>query len=234
MKKMKFLTAGALCALLLLSGCSSMNKTQKGALYGGGGGAALGAGIGAIAGGGKGAAIGAAVGTAVGAGTGALVGHRMDKQKKELEEQFADNDDIQIEDVKDQNDLPALKLTFKDDILFDTGKSNLSSASMTSLSHLAASLQQYPDTDVTVYGHTDNTGSRAVNEKLSKERADVVANYLVGNHVSRSRITTEGLAYDDPVASNDTAAGRAQNRRVEIYLTASHDMISRAEAGNLD
>ncbi len=234
MKKMKLFTAGTLCALLLLSGCSSMNKTQKGALYGGGGGGALGAGIGAIAGGGKGAAIGAAIGTAVGAGTGALVGNRMDKQQKELEQEFADHDEIQVDKVTDQNDLPAIKLTFKEAILFDTGKSNLSAASMNALSKLAESLEQYPDTDVTVYGHTDNTGSRAVNEKLSKERADVVANYLVGHHVSRSRIDTEGLAYDDPIASNDTAAGRAQNRRVEIYLTASQDMISRAEAGTLE
>ena len=91
-----------------------------------------------------------------------------------------------------------------------------------------------PDTDVTIYGHTDNTGTRAVNERISKERADAVANFLVGQGISRSRLTTEGLAFFQPVADNSTAEGRAQNRRVEIYITANADMIKKAESGQLN
>ena len=83
-----------------------------------------------------------------------------------------------------------------------------------------ALLLSNPETDVTIYGHTDNKGTRAVNQRISKERATAVANYLVGQGVQRNRLTIEGLAFDQPVASNETADGRAQNRRVEIYITA--------------
>lgn len=212
------------------SGCASMSNTGKGAAIGAGGGAALGAGIGALAGKGKGAAIGAAVGAAVGSGTGALIGRRMDKQKKELEA----IEGAKVETVQDANNLQAIKVTFDNGILFPTNKSELSPASREALIKFANSLKNSPDTDVTIYGHTDNTGSRAVNERISKERADAVANFLVGQGISRSRITTEGLAYDQPVADNSTAAGRAQNRRVEVYITANANMIQKAEEGKLN
>jgi outer membrane protein OmpA-like peptidoglycan-associated protein len=227
--KTKTLTVAAMASLILLSGCSSMSNTGKGALIGGGGGAAIGAGIGAIAGGGKGAAIGAAIGTAVGAGTGALIGRKMDRQQAELEAQMKD---AQIETVTDQNGLQAIKVTFADGILFQTGKSNLSGTSMNELSKFAQSLADNPDTDVTVYGHTDNTGSRQVNEKLSLDRANSVANYLSAQGITRSRMLTQGLAYDQPVADNSTADGRAKNRRVEIFITANHKMIQEAQQGN--
>lgn len=214
----------------LFTGCASMNNTGKGAMIGAGGGAALGAGIGALAGKGKGAAIGAAVGAAVGSGTGALIGRRMDKQRKELEA----IEGAKVEPIKDVNNLEAIKVTFDNGILFATNKSELSSASRDALTKFATSLKNSPDTDVTIYGHTDNTGTRAVNERISKERADAVANFLVGQGISRSRLTTEGLAFDQPVADNSTAAGRAQNRRVEVYITANADMIKKAEAGELN
>lgn len=214
----------------LFSGCASMNNTGKGAMIGAGGGAALGAGIGALAGKGKGAAIGAAVGAAVGSGTGALIGRRMDKQRKELEA----IEGARVEPIKDVNNLEAIKVTFDNGILFATNKSELSSASRNALTKFATSLKNSPDTDVTIYGHTDNTGTRAVNERISKERADAVANFLVGQGISRSRLTTEGLAFDQPVADNSTAEGRAQNRRVEVYITANADMIKKAEAGELN
>lgn len=213
----------------VFTGCASMSNTGKGAMIGGGSGAALGAGIGALAGKGKGAAIGAAVGAAVGSGTGALIGRRMDKQKKELEA----IEGAKVETVQDVNNLQAIKVTFDNGILFATNKSELSTASRDALTKFANSLKNSPDTDVTIYGHTDNTGTRAVNERVSKERAEAVANFLVGQGISRSRIKTEGLAYDQPVADNSTAAGRAQNRRVEVYITANADMIKKAEAGQL-
>ena len=203
----------------VFTGCASWSNTGKGAAIGAGSGAALGAGIGALAGKGKGAAIGAAVGAAVGSGTGALIGRRMDKQKKELEA----IEGAKVESVQDVNNLQAIKVTFDNGILFATNKSDLS-----------PSLKNSPDTDVTIYGHTDNTGTRAVNERISKERADAVANFLVGQGISRSRLTTEGLAFDQPVADNSTAEGRAQNRRVEIYITANADMIKKAESGQLN
>ena len=201
----------------VFTGCASWSNTGKGAAIGAGSGAALGAGIGALAGKGKGAAIGAAVGAAVGSGTGALIGRRMDKQKKELEA----IEGAKVESVQDVNNLQAIKVTF------DNG-------SREALTKFATSLKNSPDTDVTIYGHTDNTGTRAVNERISKERADAVANFLVGQGISRSRLTTEGLAFDQPVADNSTAEGRAQNRRVEIYITANADMIKKAESGQLN
>ena len=213
-----------------LGGCASMSNTGKGAAIGAGGGAALGAGIGALAGKGKGAAIGAAIGAAVGSGTGALIGRRMDKQKKELEA----IQEAKVETVTDANNLQAIKVTFDNGILFATNKSELSPAARTALTKFAASLKNSPDTDFTIYGHTDNTGSRTVNERISKERAEAVANFLVGEGISRSRIKTEGLAFDQPVADNSTAEGRALNRRVEIYITANKDMIQKAENGSLN
>lgn len=227
---MSFLCGSIILSGNLFSSCSSMSYTGKGAAIGAGGGAALGAGIGALAGKGKGAAIGAAIGAAVGSGTGALIGRRMDKQKKELEA----IENAKVETVTDANNLQALKVTFDNGILFATNQSELTTASRTELNKLATSLRNSPDTDITIYGHTDNTGTRAVNERLSKERADAVANYLVGEGISRSRITTEGLAFDQPVADNSTASGRAQNRRVEVYITANPDMIKKAENGTLN
>ena len=222
--------SGIILSGSMLTGCASMSNTGKGAAIGAGSGAALGAGIGALVGKGKGAAIGAAIGTAVGSGTGALIGRRMDKQKKELEAIQG----AKVESIQDINNLQAIKVTFDNGILFATNKSELSTSSRDALTKFATSLKNSPDTDVTIYGHTDNTGTREVNERISKERADAVANYLVGQGVKRSRITTEGLAYDQPVADNSTAAGRAQNRRVEVFITANADMIRKAESGQLN
>lgn len=227
---MKKILCVMLSGVLLLgsTGCN-MNNTGKGALIGAGGGAAAGAGLGAIFGGGKGAAIGAAIGTAVGAGAGTLIGRKMDKQKQQL----AQIEGAKVETVTDQNNLQAIKVTFEEGILFKTGKSNLSTASQNALNDFAISLLENPQTDVTINGHTDSTGSRAINEKLSKERAQAVANYLIGKGVPSARMTTNGLAYDCPIASNDTPEGRAQNRRVEIYITANAQMVQAAENGTL-
>lgn len=214
----------------VFSGCASMNNTGKGALIGGGGGAAVGAGIGAIIGKGKGAAIGAAIGTAIGSGTGALIGRRMDKQKKELEA----IEGAKVETVQDVNNLQAIKVTFDNGILFATNQTSLNASAQESLTKFAHSLKNTPDTDVTIYGHTDNTGTREVNVRISRERANSVAGFLVGQGVNNARIKTEGMAYDQPVADNSTAEGRAQNRRVEIYITANAEMIEKAEAGKLE
>ena len=232
MKKAKVFTISALAlSLLASSGCGSMNNTGKGALIGGGGGAGLGAGLGALIGGGKGAGIGAAIGAAVGAGAGALIGRKMDKQKQELQEQLANS--AEVSTVTDQNGLQAIKVTFNGGILFPTNGTTLNSSAKTDLTKFATSLINNPQTNVQVYGFTDNTGSLEVNQRVSTGRADAVRTYLINSGVAGSRITAEGLPMQDYVASNDTAEGRAQNRRVEIYITADKDMSNAAENGTL-
>lgn len=221
------------CGAVLVgeTGCSSMTNTGKGALIGGGGGAAAGAGIGALIGGGKGAAIGAAVGAGVGAGAGALIGNKMDKQKKELEKQLAEQ--AKVEQVTDANGLQAIKVTFEGGILFATGSSTISGQAKADLNRFAKSLIENPNTDVSIYGYTDNTGSFEANQRVSTARANAVKDYLMSCGVAASRLKAEGIPMADYVASNDTEAGRAQNRRVEIYITANAEMIRQAEAGTL-
>lgn len=211
--------------------CSSMTNTGKGALIGGGGGAAVGAGLGAIIGGDKGAGIGSAIGAAVGAGAGALIGKRMDKQQAELQRQLAEQ--AKVEETTDQNGLKAIKVTFDGGILFPTNKYTLNQQAQADLSRFAQSLIQNQGTNVQILGFTDSTGSYSFNDKLSNERADAVMTYLVNSGVSPTRLSAKGIPMADYVASNDTPAGRAQNRRVEIYITASKEMIQQAENGTL-
>ena len=226
-----------MCGLMLFSttGCN-MSNTGKGALIGGGGGGALGAGLGALIGknsnnSGKGAAIGAAVGTAVGAGVGALIGNHMDKKKKQLEEELGNN--ATVEETTDQNGLKAVKVTFDGGILFPTGKWTINNSAQSALTQFASSLVSDPNTNVNIYGYTDNTGTMAANQKVSTNRANAVKDYLQGKGVAVSRLTAEGIPMADYVASNDTKEGRAQNRRVEVYISANEEMIQQAENGTL-
>ncbi len=231
MKKMKFLTLG-MCLAVLIS-CGS--ATKNGALIGAGGGAALGAIIGKIAGN---TAVGAAIGTAVGAGTGALIGKHMDKVKAQA--QAVQN--AQVESVTDANGLQAVKVTFDSGILFATGSSTLSSTAKTSLANFANVLKQNTDCDVAVQGYTDNAGwknstaeqSAQKNLNLSQQRAQAVTNYLQSLGVTSNQIrSTTGYGESNPVADNSTAAGKAQNRRVEVYMYASQAMIDAANNGTL-
>lgn len=235
MKIIKFAGTMLLCGgLLMSSGCNTyknMSKTGQGALIGGGGGAALGAALGGIFGGGKGAGIGTAVGAAVGAGAGALIGNHMQKQAAELQKELADK--AKVEEVTDDNGLKAIKVTFNSAILFPTNGTTLSRQAQTELSEFASSLINNPYTNVQIFGFTDDTGSMAVNERVASGRAASVLSYLANSGVSPTRLSAEGIPMADYVASNDTAAGRAQNRRVEIYITASKQMIEKAESGAL-
>lgn len=227
-----------LSACLVFSGCG-MTNTAKGGLIGGGGGAALGALVGGVIGHGKGAAIGAAVGTAVGAGAGVLIGKKMDKAAAQAEK----IEGAEVEQVTDNNGLQAVKVTFDSGILFATGNAALSSSAKASLSKFANNvLNQNRDMDVTIYGYTDNQGWRnstaeqsfQKNLNLSQERAQSVSSYLLGCGVSASQIkTVEGMGEDNPIADNSTEAGRRENRRVEVYMYASQQMIQQAEAGTL-
>ena len=140
----------------------------------------------------------------------------------------------QVEQVEDANGLQAIKVTFNSGILFPTNGSSLSADSKKELAQFAQKMSDMVDTDITIYGHTDNTGSDAVNEKLSAQRAESVATYLKSCGIAGSRMTTEGKSYSMPVADNATKEGRAQNRRVEIYISANEDMIKAAEDGKLN
>ena len=229
MKSLKTICV-ALCAALVLVGCN-MSNTAKGTAIGAGGGAALGAIVGALAGN---TVIGAAVGTAVGAGAGAIIGHKMDKAKKEAEA----IQNAQVEEVKDANGLDAVKVTFASGILFDTGKDQLSTQAKTSLQELAGVLKNNSDCDVAIQGYTDNQGwknstaeqSAQKNQALSLDRATAVSSYLQSLAVPATQIkSVEGFGEANPVASNATKDGQAQNRRVEVYMYASQKMIQEAE-----
>lgn len=223
MKKMKVVIL-ALCAGIVMAGC---NNLGKGTAIGAVGGAALGAIVGKIAGN---TAVGAAVGATVGAGTGALIGRHMDKVKAQAEAV----QNAQVESVTDANGLQAVKVTFDSGILFATNKSDLNASAKSSLSKFASVLKQNTDCDVAIFGHTDNTGTDAINNPLSVKRAQAVQNYLLGQGVSSSQIrTVDGQGSTNPIADNSTAEGRKQNRRVEVYMYASQAMINAAEAGTL-
>ena len=217
------------CAMTVLTGCATLNNLAKGSLIGGVGGGAVGAGVGAAIGGDKGAAIGAAIGTAVGAGAGAIIGNVMDKKADEL----AALEAAQVETVEDANGLKAIKVTFDSGILFATNKSNLRAEAKSNLKKFADEMKDLSDTDITIYGHTDNTGSAEVNERLSLQRANAVSAELQADGIAKSRITTEGKSFTMPVADNSTAEGRAQNRRVEVFISANQNMIAAAENGEL-
>ncbi|MBQ8607217.1 MAG: OmpA family protein [Bacteroidaceae bacterium] len=228
MKKIKFVSL-MMSALLILGSCN-MSNTAKGGIIGGGSGAAIGGVLGNIFSGksdkGKGTAIGAAIGTAVGTGVGILIGKKMDKAKAAAE-QVAN---AQVESIQDANGLQAVKVTFDYGILFDFNSSNLKDAAKKSLSEFSNILKSNADMDVAIFGHTDKAGSLEANQKVSKQRAQSVQNYLNGLGVSNSQIVTvEGKDYQE----YDDAKTAAENRRVEVYLYASKEMIEAASNGTL-
>ena len=224
MKKTTNIVALLLSGCLILSGCG-MSNTAKGGLIGGGGGAALGALVGGLAGKGKGAAIGAAVGAAVGTGAGVAIGHKMDKKAAEA----AKIEGAQVEMVKDANNLDAVKVTFDSGILFAFNSSTLSNDAKASLRDLAKILKEDTTTDIAIIGHTDKVGTYEANMKVSKNRAYAVENYLQDCGVSPAQFKkVEGVGYNE----YDESLSADQNRRVEVYMYASEQMIKNAEAAN--
>jgi outer membrane protein OmpA-like peptidoglycan-associated protein len=225
MKKVSLFASLVLCVAIIFSGCNASN-TAKGAMIGGGGGAAIGAGIGALIGGKQGAAWGAGIGAVVGGGAGTLIGNKMDKQKKELEA-------INGAQVESTNNGQAIKVTFDSGILFATNSSTLNASSRTALTQFANSLKTNPDTYVEIYGHTDSTGNDKINIPLSEQRAGSVEKFLESQGVTAARMAFTGLGSSQPVADNATVSGRQQNRRVEVYILPNEKMIQEAQAGTL-
>ena len=195
MKNLKSIAAG-LCAALVLVGCNVSN-TAKGTAIGAGGGAVVGAIIGKIAGN---TAIGAVIGGTVGATTGAIIGKKMDKAKKEAEAVK----NAQVETITDANGLEAVKVTFDSGILFATNKADLNATSKASLTQFAEVLKENRDMDIAIIGHTDNTGSDAINNPLSKNRAQSVSKFLKSQGVASAQIKTiDGQGSTNPVAEED-------------------------------
>jgi len=214
------LVAVGLALSILGTGCSSLNKTQKGAAIGAGAGGTIGALIGHSAGN---TALGAIIGGAVGGTAGAVIGHKMDKQAAEIKQT------VPGATVVRQGE--GILVKFDSGILFDVDKTDLKSAAKTNLNNLSASLQNNPQTNITIIGHTDTTGSADHNMDLSIRRAEAVRSYIVADNVNSSRLSTVGKGSTEPIADNKTADGRAQNRRVEIVILANEQMKKQAAQG---
>ena len=213
---------------LLLTSCESVqnaNNTQKGAAIGTAAGAVIGGILGNNIGKGGNAPLGAVLGGVVGGVAGGVIGDKMDKQAKEIKETLPG---AEVERVGE-----GIKVTLNENTVnFDFNSANLTTLAKTNLDKLITVLKNNPDTNINIYGHTDSIGSDAVNLRISSQRAEAVKNYLVANGISASRMFTEGLGKSSPIASNDTDAGRAKNRRVEFAITANEKMINDAKSGN--
>ena len=208
----KIIISSVLVAFVL-SGCANMTETQKGTAKGAGIGAGVGAVVGAIAGKGKGAAIGAAVGAGVGAVAGNVWTKRQEEQKRQMEEATAGTG-VAVTQTADNR----LKLDIPSDISFAVGRADIQSNFRTILDTFATGLVTNSASNVTVIGHTDSTGSDAVNNPLSLNRAASVRDYLSSRGVASSRVAIDGRGSREPIAANDTAANKAKNRRVEIFV----------------
>lgn len=228
MRKISILGVSSLLLLAtLFTNCNSVknaNNTQKGAGIGAGAGALIGAIIGNNS---KiGTAGGALIGAAVGGGTGALIGNKMDKQARQIDQALPGAD---VERVGE-----GIRLVLNENaVRFDTNKSTLTSQARANLDKLVPVFTEYGDTNIELFGYTDSTGRPEYNLTLSGQRAASVKNYLISKGLVASRFKTTGLGIAEPIASNDNAQGRSQNRRVEFAITANDKMKEDAkkEAG---
>jgi outer membrane protein OmpA-like peptidoglycan-associated protein len=193
-----------------LAGCASLNSTERGAVVGTGTGAAIGAVIGKNTGS---TARGAIIGAVVGGAAGAIIGRQMDRQAEEIEEN--------VEGATVERIGEGIAVTFESGILFPFDSDRLYPAGQSNLRRLADILQRNPGSEVLIVGHTDSRGDDAYNQRLSERRASSAASYLISQGVPSSRIRTAGRGETEPIASNATEAGQAQNRRVEVAIFAS-------------
>jgi outer membrane protein OmpA-like peptidoglycan-associated protein len=189
--------------------CSSLNKTEKGAIIGGAGGAVAGGVIGSQTGS---TARGAIIGAVVGGAAGAIIGHQMDRQAKELE---YDIPGAVVERVGE-----GIQVTFASGLLYDFDSSAIRPEAADNLRNLASSLNRYPNTNLLIVGHTDAVGSTEYNQRLSERRASSASAYLAMQGVSTSRLQTAGRGEAEALGSNQTEAGRQMNRRVEVAIFA--------------
>jgi len=209
-QRLNALTALVVIGSVSLSACASMNKKQEGAVIG----AATGAAVGGVIGNQTGStARGAIIGAVVGGAAGAIIGHQMDQQAKELEQNIPGATVARVGE--------GIAVTFASGLLFAFDSDQILPAAGTNLSELAKSLQKYPDSQLLIVGHTDNVGDAAYNQRLSERRSASAAAYLAAQSVDRTRLAASGKGESEPIATNDTDAGRGQNRRVEVAIYAS-------------
>ncbi len=223
MYKIKLVSVAIITIALGFSACKSMNKTQKGAVIGTSAGGATGAVIGRASGN---TALGAMIGAAVGGVTGVLIGKKMDKQAEEIKKQIPDVEVVRVGE--------GIVVEFANDVLFGFDSYALSASAKETLGKLVKVLNMYPDTDISIAGHTDSKGAASYNQVLSLQRADAVGNYLNEQNIPDNRIVTLGYGAKNAKYSNATASGQAMNRRVEFVITANEKMITETakEASN--
>ena len=226
MKKLGIYSIAAMFAIgSLFTSCEAVkntNNTQRGAGIGAASGAVIGGVLGNNIGKGGNTALGAIIGGVVGGVAGGVIGNKMDKQAREIDNALPG---AEVERVGE-----GIKLTLNENaVRFDTNKSTLTSTAKANLDKLVAVFNQYPDTDIQIYGYTDSTGKADYNLTLSGQRANAVKTYLSSKGLSSSRFKTTGLGIADPIASNETVDGRAQNRRVEFAITANEKMVQDAQ-----
>ncbi|MFV8282184.1 OmpA family protein [Christiangramia marina] len=214
-----------LFASTLLFGCDAVqnaNNKQKGAVIGTAGGAVIGGVIGNNTGDGN-SALGSIIGGVVGGAAGAIIGNRMDEQAKKIENEIPG---AEVERVGE-----GINVTFDENsgVYFDTEKYNINAKSQEALNKLAGIFKEYPQTNVLVEGHTDNTGSDSYNLTLSKNRAQAVTGFLVDNGIEKGRFTTKWYGETQPKYDNSTADGRAKNRRVELAIVANDELKEEAK-----
>lgn len=214
-----------LSSTLLMTSCEAVqnsNNQQRGTAIGAAAGAVLGGILGNNIGKGGNAPQGAVLGAVLGGVAGNVIGNKMDKQAKDIKQVLPG---AEVERVGE-----GIKITLPESIVnFAFDSSNLTTTAQANLDKLAQVLVENPDTNINVYGFTDSKGADDYNLRLSERRAAAVKSYLVGKGVASSRLFTMGMGESDPVASNDTEAGRAQNRRVEFAITANEDMIKQSQ-----
>lgn len=226
MKKISTILLGSLLILSsVLTSCEAIKNTsnsQRGVAIGAVGGAVLGGILGNNIGKGGNGALGAVLGGVIGGVAGGVIGNKMDKQAREIENALPG---AQVERVGE-----GIKLVLGENaVRFDTNKATLTSVAKANLDKLVPVLNQYPDTNIQIYGYTDSTGSAEYNLNLSNQRAASVKAYLAGKGLASGRFVTTGLGIADPIATNDTPEGRSQNRRVEFAITANEKMVQDAQ-----
>ncbi len=226
MRKYNALLLGSLMMVsMVFTSCEAVKNTsnqQRGVAIGAVGGAVIGGILGNNIGKGGNGALGAVLGGVIGGVAGGVIGTKMDKQAREIETALPG---AQVERVGE-----GIKLTLGENaVRFDTNKSTLTSAAKANLDKLVPVFNQYPDTNIQIYGYTDSTGTPEYNLTLSDQRAASVKAYLSSKGLSSSRFVTTGLGIADPIATNDTAEGRSQNRRVEFAITANEKMVQDAQ-----
>ncbi len=200
-------------AASLVAGCAGMNETQQTTTAGAAMGALGGAVIGSMIHGPRGAWTGAAVGAAAGGGGGYLWSQKMAEQKRAME-QATQGTGVAVTQTADNQ----LKLEVPSDVSFRVGRADIEANFRPVLDRFAQTLAANPSTTVRIVGHTDSTGSDAINDPLSVNRAGSVRNYLADRGVAPQRIAIDGRGSREPIADNGSEAGRAKNRRVEIFV----------------